>query len=77
MARTRSASPSKASPTSASNSITASRRELMSVEPQFWLILFPLGSEWITVRVTPSSSNIWGAILLAAPLAQSITTDIS
>ena len=68
-----SASPSKAIPTSAFNSNTLSIKLLGNVEPLLSLTLVPSGLTFMDTTSAPSSHNILGATLYAAPFAQSIT----
>ena len=72
-AMARSASPSKARPSSAWCSTTAKESWVGSVEPHFSLMFSPSGASCNAVTQAPSSANTHGAISLAAPLAQSMT----
>src|SRR5581483_7595828 len=72
-ATSRSASPSNASPTSAPCSTTACCKPAGWVDPHPSLMLVPFGSACSTVTVAPSRRSTSGAIVLAAPFAQSTT----
>ena len=69
-----SASPSYARPKLALCLTTASCNFSGCVDPHLSFILFPSGSLFIVTTFAPSSLNIVGATLYAAPLAQSSTT---
>ena len=75
-ATSRSASPSRARPTSASWASTAAATNSGWVEPQPSLMLVPSGSQATATTVAPSRSRTIGAMREAAPLAQSTTTFI-
>ncbi len=70
----RSASPSKESPTSAPVSKTSLWISSGLVEPQFTFIFIPLGSLWITYTCAPNSWRSSGAALYVAPFPQSTAT---
>src|SRR5262245_7493969 len=70
---TRSASPSKATPTSAPSAATLRASSSGWVEPQPALMFVPSGSAWMTSTSTPSSDRTPGATTDADPWAQSTT----
>ena len=73
---TRSASPSKAIPKSASSNLVVFAILLGNIAPQSRFIFLPLGSTPITIASAPSSKRTSGPTLYDAPFAQSKTTFI-
>ena len=71
-AKTRSASPSNASPASAPHSLTNSQRLFRCVEPHPLFMLIPSGLSQVTNTFAPSFSRAFFAVTLDAPLAQSM-----